>query len=114
METDRRLVEDVHHADETGADLTREANALRFAARQRLRAAIERQIVQADVDEKLQARANLLLDLLRDLAAPPGELQAREIVEAVFDRAIGEARQVRLADEDVARSFLQARAAAGR
>jgi hypothetical protein len=43
MQSDRRLVEDVHHADEARADLTGEANALRFAARERVGAAIQRQ-----------------------------------------------------------------------
>ena len=33
VETDRRLVEDVQHARESGADLRRETNALRLTAR---------------------------------------------------------------------------------
>ena len=35
VQPDRRLVEDVQHADEARADLRRETNALRLAARQR-------------------------------------------------------------------------------
>ena len=47
VEADRRLVEDVEDADERRADLRRQANALRLAARQRRRGAIERQVVEA-------------------------------------------------------------------
>ena len=57
MQADRRLVEDVHDADEAGADLAREPDALRFAARERLGAAIERQVVEADVAQEPQALA---------------------------------------------------------
>ncbi len=56
VQADRRLVEDVHDADEAGADLAREADALRLAARERLGAAIERQVVEADVGEEAQPR----------------------------------------------------------
>ena len=76
MQADRRFVEDVHHADESGADLAREADALRFAARQRVGAAIQRQIVQADVDEELQPRADLLQNLVGDFAAPARQFQS--------------------------------------
>ena len=76
MQADRRFVEHVHHADEAGADLAGETDALRFAAGQRIGLAIERQIIEADVDEEAQALADFLDDLRRDLAAPAGELAA--------------------------------------
>ena len=38
VQADRRLVEHVEHADQRGADLRGEADALAFAARERLRA----------------------------------------------------------------------------
>ncbi len=34
MQADRRLVENIHHADQPGADLAGQANSLRLAARQ--------------------------------------------------------------------------------
>ena len=67
VQSDRRLVEDVEHADETRADLRREANALRLAARQRLRGAAEREIVESDVDEEAQPLAHFLEDRAGDL-----------------------------------------------
>ncbi len=62
VQADRRLVEHVHHAGQAGADLRCEADALRFAAGQRIGAAVERQVVEADVVEELQARDDFLDD----------------------------------------------------
>ena len=59
VQADRRLVEHVEHAGEVGADLRRQPNALSFTAGQRGRAAIERQISNADVIEESQPLANL-------------------------------------------------------
>ena len=50
MQADRRLVEHVHHAGQSRADLRRQADALRLAARKRFSRAVERQVVEADVD----------------------------------------------------------------
>ena len=65
MQPDGRLVEDVEHADETRSDLRREADALRFAARQRLGGPAEREIVEPDVDEEAQPLADFLQDRTR-------------------------------------------------
>ena len=78
MQADRGLIEDVHDADQTGADLAREADALRLAARQGVGAAVEGEISQADVGEKSETVADFLDDLHGDLAAPAGQLQLRE------------------------------------
>src|SRR5262249_33937340 len=72
VQADRRLVEHVHDADQAGADLRSETDALRLAAGQRVGLAVERQVIEADVDEEAQALADLLDDLRRDLAAPTG------------------------------------------
>ena len=66
MQADAGLVEDVQDADQAGADLAREANALGFAAGEARGAAIEREIVQADVEQKPDAGADLLERLGRD------------------------------------------------
>src|ERR1019366_4972013 len=52
VEADAGLVEHVEHADERRADLCREPDALALARRERLRAAIEREVVEADIDEE--------------------------------------------------------------
>ena len=57
MQADGRLVEDVQHAGQAAADLAGQPDALRFAAGQRRRRPAQRQIVEADIDEELQAVA---------------------------------------------------------
>ena len=49
VQADRRLVENVQHADQAAADLPGQADALRFAAGERRGGAVERQVVEADV-----------------------------------------------------------------
>ena len=76
MEPDRRLVEDVEHAGQLGADLGREPDALRLAARQRGGRALEREVAQPDVLEEPEARAQLLQDRRRDRGLTAGVAQA--------------------------------------
>ena len=78
MQSDGGLIEDVHHADETRADLAREANALRLAAGKGVGAAIEREIAETHVREESEPVADFLDDLDRDLAAPSRQPQLRE------------------------------------
>jgi hypothetical protein len=52
MQTDRRLVENVHNADQASTDLRGQAYALSLTAGQGLGAAIERQVVQPDIDQE--------------------------------------------------------------
>jgi hypothetical protein len=68
MQADRRLIQHVHHAGETGADLRRQPDALRFAARKRFRAAFERQIIEPDVIQEHQPRDDFLDHLVGDFA----------------------------------------------
>ena len=70
MQADRRLVADVKHAHQPGADLGCEPDALRLAAGQRRRAAVERQVVEADLDEEVEPGADLLEDLVGDRLLP--------------------------------------------
>ena len=76
VQADRGLIEDVHDAGEPGAHLAGQPDALRFAARERLGAAIERQVIQAHVDEEAQPLGDVLHDLGGDLAAPARRARA--------------------------------------
>ena len=49
VQADRRLVEDVADAAQVGAELRREPDALRLAARERRRRAVEREVAEADL-----------------------------------------------------------------
>jgi hypothetical protein len=87
VQADRGLVEDVHHADQPRADLAREADALRLAARERVGAAVERQVVEADVDQEAAAGRGFLEDLVGDLAAPAGQLSSKKACASPTDSA---------------------------
>ena len=60
VQADRRLVEDVQDAHERRPDLGREPDPLGLAAGQRDARPVERQVVEPDVDEEPEPRADLL------------------------------------------------------
>ncbi len=74
VQPDRRLVEDVEHADESGADLRGEPDALRLAAREGARRPRQRQVVEPHVDEEPQPLADLLQQPLGDHELPLAQL----------------------------------------
>ena len=84
VEADRRLVEDVQDAHQRRADLGREADPLRLAARQRHARPVEGQVVEPDVDEEPEPRDDLLEDLVGDrpLALGQRRRQARRPARA--------------------------------
>ena len=55
VQADARLVEDVEDADEPGADLGREPDALRLAAGQGAGRAVEAEVVEPDVEQEARA-----------------------------------------------------------
>ncbi len=60
MQADAGFVEDVGDAGELRADLGSEANALRFAAGEGARRAVECKIIKADVQQKAEAKTDFL------------------------------------------------------
>ena len=66
MQSDARLVEHVKNAGQTRADLRGEANTLRFAAGQRPTLAIQGEIAESDLDEKLQSRLDFVQHVVND------------------------------------------------
>ena len=95
----RRLVEDVQHAHQPAADLRRQPDALRLAARERRGGAVEREVVQPDVQQEPQPRADLLDDLLGDDRLALGQRAASSnqsyaaLTDIVRDLAICSARR---------------------
>ena len=59
MQADRRLVEHEQRVDQRGAERGGEIDALHFAAGQRARLAVEREIAEADIVQIVEARADL-------------------------------------------------------
>ena len=70
MQSDRGLIENVHDTRQAGPHLAGKPDALRLAAGKSFGTAIERQVVQADVDEEAQSLAHVAHDLRRDFATP--------------------------------------------
>ena len=70
VQPDRRLVEDVEHADQAGADLGGQPDPLRLAAGQRPRGPVEREVVEADVEQEVEPLLDLLEHPLADLPLP--------------------------------------------
>src|SRR5258706_4846978 len=67
VQADRRLVEDVEHSHEAGADLCGQPDALRLATREGFGGAAERQVLESDIVEEAKALTNLLENPRRDL-----------------------------------------------
>ena len=84
MQADARLVEHVEHPHQARADLRRQADALRLAAGERARAAVEVQIVEPDAEQQLEPAADLLEHLPAGVGAAAGRLdRAEERVQLV-------------------------------
>src|SRR5438128_5871225 len=66
MQTYARLVQNVKHAGQSGANLCRQPDPLRFAAAEWAAFAIERQVTEAYFDQKLQTRFNFAQDVDHD------------------------------------------------
>ncbi len=113
MQTDGRLVEDVQHAYESGADLGGQADALGLAAGERAGRAVQREVVQADVDQEPQSFVDLLQHALGDLLVAGVELQLAQELRAVADRHRGDLGDRLLHDRDREDDRLQARALTG-
>ena len=93
MQADRRLVEDVADAAQVGAELRREPDALRLAAGERRRGAVEREIAEPDLARGTRAATASSATMSRAISASrPAQLELRE--EALRARSTGRARQV--------------------
>ena len=71
MQADGGLVEHVHHAHQSGADLAGKPNTLRFTTGERVGAAIQREIVEPDIDQKIQPLIDFVDDLVGNRTAMP-------------------------------------------
>ena len=69
MQARGRLVEHVDDAEQVGADLGREAQALQLAGRERRRAAVEREVAEAERAQRRDPRLEVDGDALRPRAA---------------------------------------------
>ncbi len=91
VKADRRLVQDVQRADQRRAERGGQVDALRLAAREGGRQAVEREVVQADLGEEAEPAADLGEHLLRDGRLP---LAQREVPEEALRLAHGQPAHV--------------------
>ena len=77
VQPDRRLVEDVEDAHQARADLGRQSDALRLAAGERSRGAVQGQVVEPNIHQEVQPRADLLEHLPRDVVLALGQALGR-------------------------------------
>src|SRR5579872_4289891 len=90
VQADGRFVEDVQDAGQPAADLTGEPNPLRFAAGKRRGRASQREVIEADIDEELQAIANLAQQLAGELLFRFRQLQRQEQRHDIAKRTLRE------------------------
>ena len=114
VEADRRLVEDVHDAGELAADLAGQADALALAPGKRGSRAVEGEVVEAHVEEELEARADLLEELHRDLRVRALEVELGEELVGVGHGQTRDLRDVAARDLDPQGLGAHAPAPAGR
>ncbi len=109
MQPDRRLVQDVEHTDQRRADLGRQPDPLRLAARQRRRPTVHRQVADPDVDQERQPFLDLAHDQVGDLALRRRQLDLVDPLQRAVDRERRELVDAEPADQDVTRTRLEPR-----
>ena len=108
MQADRRLVEHVERVHQRRPERRRQVDALRLAARQRRRQAIERQVVEADVGQEARAAAESRAGSCRPPPRPSRRARATRRTRAAsftvsahtdVDRPVADAHVARLAPQ---------------
>ena len=109
VQADRRLIEHVHNANQARTNLARQTDTLGFTARKCLCRAGKCQVIQADVNEEFQAIANLFKNFFRNLRSLTCEFEIVEEFHRMTDAHVGDSRQRRILDINVARFPTQTR-----
>ena len=107
VQADRRFVEHVQHARQRAADLAGQANALRLAARERRQRSGQREVIEADVDQKRQPARRLVEQVAGDLALRGRELHGLQQRPAI--RPAAASRADRSSGRETARCAASAR-----
>ena len=112
VQADAGFVQHVQHAHQPGADLRRQPDPLRLAARQGVGRPVEGEVIQPDVDEKAEAGVDLLEHLVGDQPLPLGERKGRKKVQRAPHGQRARLRDRPVADRDGQALLLEPRAAA--
>ena len=109
MQTDGRFIQDVEDADQPGADLRRQTDALGFAAGERRSAAGECQVVEPDIHEEGETALHLAQDLVCDDFFLLGKRDMVHEVQKVDDSHGGDLCDILPTDAESEALRLQAR-----
>src|SRR5690606_38949183 len=102
VKADARFIKDVKRSDEKRAQVGRELNSLGLAAGERRGQAVEREVIEADIDEELQPAAYFEQELFRDLLTLFAQRELIEKRGGVGDRHLEHFRERASADLYVA------------
>ena len=116
VQTNAGLIQHIHHTRQPRTDLRRQTNALRFTARERVRTAVQAQIVQAHIVEKLQTRGNFAHHFVCNFGLCTVQGEGFEIVVTFAQSGVADVinatRLLALAHTHMARFTAQTRAIA--
>jgi len=90
VEADGRLIEDVESTNQMRTERCGELDALRFTTGESGSEAIEREVIETDLIEKLQSSANFFENFLRDFGLQLGKNQRGEETSCLFYGELGE------------------------
>ena len=85
VQANARFVEDIKDADQAGANLGGETNALSFTATQGAAFAIECEIAETDIFEEAEPGADFLDEVVSDFLLEFGELEGGEEIIGLID-----------------------------
>src|SRR5438067_10130359 len=97
MQSDAGLIENIKNASQTRTNLGGQSDSLRFAAGKRAALAIEREIIEPDLHEKLQTRIDLSNDIRHDVALLFREVEPPDVVRGRVDRQLAKLVNVQFA-----------------
>src|SRR5208337_1121054 len=112
VQADGGLVKDVECADEMRTQRSGQLDALRFSSRESGGQAVEREVVEADFVQKLQAGANLFQDFIGNFGLRFREAQFQEKLASFLHGELAQLRDGFAGDAHGAGLGAQARAAA--
>ena len=75
VQSNRGFIQNIQHSAQIRPQLRRQPDALRLPAAQRLRRAVQREVIQPDLFHELQPLLNLVQNILRDQTLRPLELE---------------------------------------
>ena len=113
VEADGRLVEHVEHADQAGADLGGEPDALGLSPGQGAGVAGQGEVVEADIEEEAHAGVDLLDHGLGDELVALGQLEAGQGLGRLADGQVADVGDVVAVDQHGERDGVEALALAG-